>query len=132
MRHNKCFPVGQIVLPGNTYAEDHGIDDMSRGPGRIERAIFDLFEEHPEGAWTTADLCRLIYPTANRVEKKHRVAVLRAMDKVIDKKGDQHRDWGWFYFGLKGAAARVLASTLGRRARGKGACLGRDSGGRGA
>ncbi len=83
---------------------------MSRGPGRIERALYHLFEEHPEGAWTTADLCRLIYPTANRVEKKHRVAVLRAMDKVIDKKGDQHRDWGWFYFGFKGAAARVLCN----------------------
>ena len=41
---------------------------MSRGPGRIERALYDLFEEHPEGAWTTADLCRLIYPTANRVD----------------------------------------------------------------
>ncbi len=83
---------------------------MSRGPGRIERAIFDLFDKHPEGAWTTADLCRVIYPTANRVEKKHRVAVLRAMDKVMDKKGDRYRDWDGFYFGFNGAWARVLCN----------------------
>ena len=82
---------------------------MSRGPGRIERAISDLFEEHPEGAWTTAELCRLIYPTANRVEKKHRVAVLRAMNKIIGKKGDEHRGWGWFYIERRGTS-RVLAN----------------------
>ena len=83
---------------------------MSRGPGRIERAILDLFEEHPEGAWTTADLCRLIYPTANRVEKKHRVAVLRAMDNVMDKEDACHRDWDWFCFGFNGATARVFCN----------------------
>ena len=66
---------------------------MSRGPGRIERAIYDLFEKHPEGAWTTEDLCRLIYPTANRVEKKHRVAVLRAVKTIMDKTDDRYRDW---------------------------------------
>ncbi len=42
---------------------------MSRGPGRVERAIYNLIEDHPDGAWTTEDLCRLIYPTANCVEK---------------------------------------------------------------
>ena len=66
---------------------------MSRGPGRIERAIHDLFDKHPEGAWTTEDLCRVIYPTANRVEKKHRVAVIRAMKKIAGKADDQYRDW---------------------------------------
>ena len=66
---------------------------MSRGPGRIERAIYDLFEGHPEGAWTTEDLCRLVYPAADRIEKKHRVAVVRAMKTILAKTGDQHRDW---------------------------------------
>ncbi len=66
---------------------------MSRGPGRIERAIHDLFDQHPEGAWTTEDLCRVIYPTANRTEKKHRVAVLRAMKKIAGKTDALCRDW---------------------------------------
>ena len=65
---------------------------MSRGPGRIERAIYELFDQHPEGAWTTEDLCRVIYPTANRTEKKHRVAVLRAMKKIAGKTDALCRD----------------------------------------
>ena len=65
---------------------------MSRGPGRIERTIYDLFDKHPEGAWTTEDLCRLIYPATNRVEKKHRVAVIRAMKKTTGKTDDRYRD----------------------------------------
>ncbi len=78
---------------------------MSRGPGRIERAIHDLIEEHPDGAWTTEDLCHLIYPAASRAEKKHRVAMLRAMKTIRDKSGDRHRDWRLL---LAGSTGRTL------------------------
>lgn len=84
---------------------------MSRGPGRIERAILDLIDKHPEGAWTTEDLCRLIYPTANHVEKKHRVAVIRAVDTILGKAGDQHCDWHMRQAGVGGRAVALFNSA---------------------
>ena len=84
---------------------------MSRGPGRVERAIHDLIDKHPEGAWTTADLCRLIYPTDSRVEKKHRVAVIRAAKTITDKTGDRYRDWHMRRAGVAGRAVALFNSA---------------------
>ena len=57
---------------------------MSRGPGRIERAIHDLMAAEPDGAWTPEDLAERIYVgIVNRIEKKHRVSVQRAVRNVI-------------------------------------------------
>jgi len=50
---------------------------MSRGPGRIERAIEQAFSADPEATHTIDDLA--LAAGLNRVEKKHRVAVLRAV-----------------------------------------------------
>ncbi len=55
---------------------------MSRGPGAIERAIEAAFLSSPSSIFLTADLVRVAYPGVSRIEKKHRVAVLRAADKV--------------------------------------------------
>lgn len=55
---------------------------MSRGPGRIERAIAAAFEAEPDEAFSTDELCALAYPGVNRIEKKHRVAVIRAGERV--------------------------------------------------
>lgn len=51
---------------------------MSKGPGRVQRAISTLIEGDPDGAWTTADICRVVYP-GDEIDKKHRVAVLYAL-----------------------------------------------------
>ena len=59
---------------------------MSRGPGRIERAIAAILDAEPDNAFTTEDLCERVYPGVNRVEKKHRVAVLRAANKLIKRR----------------------------------------------
>jgi hypothetical protein len=72
---------------------------MSRGPGRIERAIRQLLDQHPDEAFTTDDLCVACYPwlaadvvvdrayfdrtEAGGIEHKHRVAVLRTLDRMI-------------------------------------------------
>ena len=56
---------------------------MSRGPGRIERAIRQLMTDEPTGAWTVEDLCERVYTGTNRVEKKHRVSVLRVLRRVV-------------------------------------------------
>jgi hypothetical protein len=55
---------------------------MSRGPGRIQRAVIALIESDPDGVWTTAEICRRVYPDARGVAKKHRVAVLCALRRV--------------------------------------------------
>jgi hypothetical protein len=80
---------------------------MSRGPGRIERAIVAAFTAEPENAFTVEDLCDRIFGpqeqqvptfkwengrckritiTISHPEKKHRVAVLRAA-KTLMKRG---------------------------------------------
>ena len=51
---------------------------MSRGPGRVARGLKAIFEKAPEEIFTTEVLCRRVYRVA-KVEKKHRVAVLRAL-----------------------------------------------------
>ena len=62
---------------------------MSRGPGKIERAIRQLMADQPTGAWTVEDLCERVYTGINWVEKKHRVSVLRALKRAV------HDDVDW-------------------------------------
>jgi hypothetical protein len=64
---------------------------MSKGAGRIERAIVEAFVAEPDNAFTVEDLCDCVYRGVNRVEKKHRVAVLRAMKKMASN----GHDVGW-------------------------------------
>jgi len=51
---------------------------MSRGHGRVERAIRALLDEHPTHTLETDDFAEHCYPGVT-IEKKHRVAVLRAL-----------------------------------------------------
>src|SRR5215472_5185412 len=64
---------------------------MSRGPGRIERAIRHLFDAHPDEAFTTDDLCIACYPEQPYLERAQRVAVIRAADKGLAKDPDWRR-----------------------------------------
>lgn len=55
---------------------------MSRGPGRIRRAVDAALAANPDNAFSTDELCRIVYgldDDFNATQKKHRVAVLRAM-----------------------------------------------------
>jgi hypothetical protein len=70
---------------------------MSRGPGRIERAIEAVLDTEPDNAFTIEDLCRRIYHPVDeypRVSKAQRVAVLRAARKVMER-----RDTMWSFTG---------------------------------
>ena len=58
---------------------------MSRGPGHIERAIAAAFTAMPSAVFTVADLGPISYSGLNRVEKRHRVAIIRAADKVASR-----------------------------------------------
>jgi hypothetical protein len=68
---------------------------MSRGPGRIERAIRALFDAHPDQAFTTDELCEHCYPDGRPVERQHRGAVLRAAKNVIEDDPDWRFTWSW-------------------------------------
>lgn len=54
---------------------------MSRGHGRVERALLRHFETTEGASRDTAELCQLVYSTTN-VTKAHRVAVLRAIKRL--------------------------------------------------
>ena len=57
---------------------------MSRGPGCVERAIIAALT--PDNALTTQELCERCYDEP--IIKKHRVAVLRALKRVRDRRQD--------------------------------------------
>lgn len=52
---------------------------MSRGAGKVQTAILSLIASDEDGAWTTTDVCEAVYRGSNRIEKKHRVSVSRAI-----------------------------------------------------
>lgn len=54
---------------------------MSRGLGRVQAHIKELFIANPRAIYSTEDLCLLVYGV-ERVDKKHRVAVLRALKSL--------------------------------------------------
>ena len=73
---------------------------MSRGLGRIEQAILAAFTAEPDNAFTVGELCERIYPDCERidpdyscVDKKHRVAVIRAAQSLSRR----WPDLGWHY-----------------------------------
>jgi hypothetical protein len=53
---------------------------MSRGLGRVSAVVLAAFRR--KSIWKTSELCRLVYKT-DRIEKKHRVAVLRALRTLL-------------------------------------------------
>jgi len=76
---------------------------MSKGPGKIERAVVDLVASNPDNAITVEDACVRVYhlAAAYGVDKKHRVAVIRAANSAI-KRGANLGLMGW---GGRGRAA---------------------------
>jgi hypothetical protein len=58
---------------------------MSRGPGRVERAIKAAFEAEPTRVFTTEYLCTHVYAGATKIEKKHRVSLIRAAKRVLQR-----------------------------------------------
>ena len=54
---------------------------MSRGPGRIERTVEQALRD-TDRSFTVEELAKLAYPGIGRVEKKHRVVVLRGISNI--------------------------------------------------
>ena len=55
---------------------------MSRGHGKVQRAILAAFKAEPDNAFVLSELCERVYPGLNRIEKKHRNAVARAAKAI--------------------------------------------------
>lgn len=55
---------------------------MSRGHGRVERAILAAFEADPDVALSSDELVRLAFPGVTKGEKKYFVSVIRAAKKL--------------------------------------------------
>src|SRR5262249_25652816 len=71
---------------------------MSRGPGRIERAIRELFDANPDLAFVTDELCLNCYPALVRhwnIKRQHRVAVVRAAESVVGADPDWKSKHSW-------------------------------------
>jgi hypothetical protein len=62
---------------------------MSRGLGAVQRAVLELIASKAEGAWRTQDICEHVYGAS---EKRHRVAVLRAIKRMTLPEG---WEFGW-------------------------------------
>lgn len=85
MRHDKCFLTVQCFRMETL---------MSRGPGKIERAITEIFQSNGGWSFTTEDLIDLVYPGVPP-QKKHRVSLIRAAKRVVKRLGS----WSWFVSG---------------------------------
>jgi hypothetical protein len=55
---------------------------MSRGHGKVQRAILAAFAAEPDNAFLLSELCERVYSGRNRIEKKHRHAVARAAKAI--------------------------------------------------
>jgi hypothetical protein len=58
---------------------------MSRGPGHVARAIAEHLAAHPSQEFTIGELAAIAYPGA-LIEKKHRVAAARAVNKLAPER----------------------------------------------
>lgn len=89
---------------------------MSRGLGRIQRAIEAAFGADPDNAFTVEDLCDRVYPGIARIEKKHRVAVLRAARNLSKARDDIGSTTSWqlggtrSFYNLDSPISRMMAA----------------------
>jgi hypothetical protein len=62
-----------------------GNNQMSKGPGKVERAIEKLLDKRPNDAFTIEQVCSYVYP-GQQIERRHRGAVLRAAANVTKRR----------------------------------------------
>ena len=54
---------------------------MSKGPGKVQRAIIETYREMPSARLTVIQLAKMVYPQS-AIEKRHTDAVHRALLKL--------------------------------------------------
>ena len=68
---------------------------MGAGPGHVMRAIAAAVDTAPDRAFSVEDLCWVAFPDVQLIEKKHRVAVIRAMWSIVESRSDMEMDRVW-------------------------------------
>ena len=63
---------------------------MSRGPGHVVRAIKAAFDAEPSRIFTVEDLYARVYGRTDHIEKKHRVSLIRAAKRVLQRDPTWH------------------------------------------
>ena len=86
---------------------------MSRGPGRVERAIKAAFDAEPTRVFTTEYLCTYVYAGATKIEKKHRVSLIRAAKRVLQRE----HDWRMTRTQMPGAPFLFFNETVAENAK---------------
>jgi hypothetical protein len=87
---------------------------MSKGPGRIQPAIHDIFRDERDGAFTVEELCDRVYGYG-KAEKRHRVAVIRAAKAVAKDLPDiviwnaEWRGGGLIFFNHRSVMSYAIA-----------------------
>lgn len=66
---------------------------MSKGPGRLERAVMRAV--FPGIEFSTEELCRRAYPDVGQIEKRHRVAVLQVLHRMMEPPRDKLSERRW-------------------------------------
>lgn len=74
---------------------------MSRGKGKVQRAIDDILAESVDAVWTTRKLCLRIFGAC---QKKHRVSLTRAIRKMETP--------GWLYKALSRAGCECALYNM--------------------
>jgi hypothetical protein len=60
---------------------------MSKGPGRVQRKIDSILASNLDDSFTVEELCQRVYEHS-QIQKRHRVAVIRAAKAVIKRHPD--------------------------------------------
>src|SRR4051812_25184110 len=82
--NSKCWQLSDLIRCQHLPNEKGGF--MSRGPGKLQRKIADIFRANPSETFTLVQLAKLVYPGLNIVEKKHLNAISRAVYGVLGEK----------------------------------------------
>jgi hypothetical protein len=65
---------------------------MSRGFGHVQDTLVAILRRHPEGSFSTVDLCDQVFGYDCIHDKAKRLSVIRAMKSLLKW---QFRDWTW-------------------------------------
>jgi hypothetical protein len=61
--------------------------NRTRGRGRLQKAIEAAFRQNPSKTYSVEELAPIAYPELGEIEKKHRVAILRAASAASEACG---------------------------------------------
>jgi hypothetical protein len=90
---------------------------MSKGPGRVMRAVCDTIDARPECRFAIVELAEFVYPDAPVIERKHLVAVRAAVKKLdleTRKRGAGNFRQGWrLEIASKGQGSRQFKANFG-------------------